>query len=351
MRAPVTSISQRTRWWSAAAAREGLALTRDDLRLLAATTGVDPEQIRRCVAATVGLPVPDRGTAVSLLQEAARDVVPVSLPPGVRRVVPVHGWDDLVIAEPKRQLLRSIHTHVLHGGRVLEDWGFAARMPYGQGVVALFSGPSGTGKTMAAQIIAADLGLDVLQVDLSKTVSKYIGETEKNLDEIFSAAELAGSMVLFDEADAVFGKRTEIKDAHDRHANVEVAYLLQRLEAFRGIAVLTTNLRQNIDDAFVRRLRFVVDFALPTVEERARIWRRAFPADAPLADGLDLLPLARILPLAGGSIQNIALDAGFLAAGEDSPIARRHVLIAARRELVKIGMLTAEKNLDDLEAS
>jgi SpoVK/Ycf46/Vps4 family AAA+-type ATPase len=257
-------------------------------------------------------------------------LLPESLPSGARRIEPGFDWDDLVLPADRKELLRAIPQHVLHSGRVFEEWGFAGRMPYGQGVAALFAGPSGCGKTMTAQIIAGELGVDVLQVDLSKTISKYIGETEKNLDALFDAAERAGDVLLFDEADAVFGKRTEVQDAHDMYANVQIA-----------------NMRQGIDDAFVRRLRFVVEFPLPDADDRRRIWDRAFPADTPVTPGLDVSVLARRLPIAGGSIQNIALHAAFLAAADSAPVGTGHILAAARRELAKIGMHNAERGLPE----
>ena len=230
---------------------------------------------------------------------------------------------------------------------MLEEWGFAARVPYGQGVAALFSGPSGTGKTMAAQIIARDLGVDLLQVDLSKTVSKYIGETEKNLDRVFDAAERTGAVLLFDEADAVFGKRTEIKDAHDRHANVEVAYLLQRMESFRGLAILTTNLKENIDGAFLRRLRFVVDFAVPTAAERARIWHKAFPPAAPLAGARRRRRRQPPADHRAAASRTSPCTPRSSPRPDGGPIGLDHVRTATRRELRKTGMLAAEKTLDD----
>ena len=347
MGAPTISTAQRAAWWGQAVAKSGLALGPDDIQRLAATTQIDPERIQRSVLAAVRLGPPG-DSPVAAVQRAARELSPTPRPQGVRQIMPTYTWDDIVLSHARKELLQTIPLHVLQAGRVLEEWGFASRIPYGQGVAALFSGPSGTGKTMAAQIIAGALGVDLLQVDLSKTISKYIGETEKNLDRIFDAAEGAGSVLLFDEADAIFGKRTEIKDAHDRHANVEVAYLLQRMEAFRGLAVLTTNFKKNIDDAFLRRLRFVIEFALPTADERERIWRKAFPAPAPLAGDVDVALLAGRLQIPGGSIQNIALHAAFLAAAAGGPITAAHVVAATRRELVKMGMLAAERSLDEL---
>ncbi|OLT00495.1 hypothetical protein BJF90_34860 [Pseudonocardia sp. CNS-004] len=223
LRAPTISTAQRAAWWRSSAGRAGLELDADDIRRLAATAPIDPESIDRSVAVAAGHRRRTGDSAVTVVQRAARELAPVHLPQGVRQVTPTYTWDDIVLSDPRKELLQAILVHVLQASRVLEEWGFASRIPYGQGVAALFSGPSGTGKTMAAQIIAGALGVELLQVDLSKTISKYIGETEKNLDAIFDAAEAAGSVLLFDEADAVFGKRTEIKDAHDRHANVEVA--------------------------------------------------------------------------------------------------------------------------------
>jgi SpoVK/Ycf46/Vps4 family AAA+-type ATPase len=351
LRAPTIAAAQRAGWWSRAAGAAGVELDARDLERLAATVTIAPQHIKPSMTlAARHMATGASGSTVELVQRAARDLVPTPLPPGVRRIEPTYGWDDIVLTDQSKQLLRTISVHVLHAGRVLEEWGFATRVPYGQGVAALFCGLSGTGKTMAAQIIARDLGVELVQVDLSKTVSKYIGETEKNLDAAFDAAERVGAVLLFDEADAVFGKRTEISDAHDRYANVEVAYLLQRMESFRGLAVLTTNMKQNIDDAFVRRLRFVVEFALPDAAERLRIWRKAFPPEAPVAPGVDVAVLARRLPIAGGSIQNIALHAAFLAASSGGPIGALHVLDATRRELLKIGMFTAARSLDDLAA-
>lgn len=244
------------------------------------------------------------------------------------------GWDDLVLPDDQARTLRDVVTHVRHRTRVYEQWGFGRSGARGLGISALFAGPSGTGKTLAAEVVANELGLDLYRIDLSQVVSKYIGETEKNLRRVFDAAEEGGAVLLFDEADALFGKRSEVKDSHDRYANIEVSYLLQRMEAYRGLAVLTTNLKASIDTAFLRRIRFVVNFPFPDAVQRAGIWQRAFPPATP-TDGLDAARLAR-LNVAGGNIRNIALGAAFLAAGADRPVRMEDVLRAARGEYEKL---------------
>nr|WP_281418547.1 ATP-binding protein [Ancylobacter oerskovii] len=225
-------------------------------------------------------------------------------------------------------------THVCHAATVYERWGFASRTERGLGISALFAGASGTGKTMAAEVLANDLGLDLYRIDLSQTVSKYIGETEKNLRIIFDAADDSGAVLLFDEADALFGKRSEVKDSHDRYANIEVSYLLQRMEAYRGLAVLTTNQKSAVDPAFLRRIRFVVQFPFPDAGQRCEIWRRAFPQDTPTLD-LDPARLAQ-LALAGGNIRNVAMNAAFLAAGRGEAVGMGHIREAAVAEYAKL---------------
>jgi hypothetical protein len=259
-------------------------------------------------------------------------------------IEPRAGWDDLVLPAPQERTLREIAAQVRHRSVVVDDWGFGARTSRGLGVAALFAGPSGTGKTLAAEVLAGALALDLYRVDLSQVVSKYIGETEKNLRQIFDAAEAGGVVLLFDEADALFGKRSEVKDSHDRYANIEVSYLLQRMESYRGLAVLTTNLKSALDSAFLRRLRFIVQFPFPDAGRRAEIWRRAFPAAAP-TDGLDPARLAQ-LTVAGGVIHNISLSAAFLAAEAGEPVRMRHALQAARTEYAKL-----ERPLTDAEVA
>lgn len=351
--APAPGATERSRMWAEAARSANLPLGADEAQRLGATLHLRREQMDACIAfcgaeESVGALTE---SIAARLRRTALELTRVELPRAVRRVETVFGWGDIVLPASVEDQLRTISVHVLYSGRVMEDWGFDRRLPYGRGVAALFSGESGTGKTMAAQIIARDLGVDLLQVDLSKTISKYIGETEKNLDVVFEAAERSNAVLLFDEADALFGKRTQVKDAHDRHANVEVAYLLQRMEEFKGLAVLTTNIKQNLDPAFLRRLRFVVEFPMPAASERERIWRTSFPEVAPLSDHVDVGVLARKLKLSGGSIQQIAIHAAFAAASAGEPtISSEHVLAATRHELVKVGMLNAEKTLDVLAA-
>lgn len=250
------------------------------------------------------------------------------------RLEPTATWDDLVLKRDELDLLRRIAAQVRRRPTVYDEWGFRDRMDRGLGVTALFAGDSGTGKTMAAGVIANELRLDLYHIDLSGVVSKYIGETEKNLRRLFDAAEVGGAILFFDEADALFGKRSEVKDSHDRYANIEINYLLQRMEAYRGLAILATNMKSALDQAFMRRLRFVVDFPFPGVEERRAIWERVFPAGAPVED-LELDRLASIV-LTGGSIQNVALAAAFLAAQEETPVTMRLLLKAARTEFKKL---------------
>jgi hypothetical protein len=251
-----------------------------------------------------------------------------------QRIEPKASWDDIVLPETELNLLHQICDQVRHRGRVYLDWGFGAARTRGLSINALFAGESGTGKTMAAEVIANDLRLDLYRIDLSAVVNKYIGETEKNLRRLFDAAECGGVILFFDEADALFGKRSEVKDSHDRYANIEINYLLQRLESYRGLAILATNLRNALDTAFMRRVRFILEFRSQDEEERAKIWRRIFPAETETA-GLDYERLA-VLNLNGGNINNIAINAAFLAARAGTPVTMPLVLDAARTEFLKL---------------
>jgi hypothetical protein len=253
-----------------------------------------------------------------------------------QRIIPSASWEDLVLPAPQKQTLHQIASQVRHRMKVYATWGFAAKSNRGLGVSTLFTGESGTGKTMGAEVLAGELELDLYRIDLSSVVSKYIGETEKNLKQVFNAAEEGGVILLFDEADALFGKRSDVKDSHDRYANIEVSYLLQRMEVYQGLAILTTNLKSSMDRAFQRRLRFTVNFPFPDATHREAIWNGIFPAQTP-THSLDPKRLSQ-LNVAGGNIRNIALNAAFLAAddGNGTPVEMRHLLCAARLEAEKI---------------
>ena len=271
---------------------------------------------------------------------AGREVSRRSLADLALRLTAPWTWDDLVLPAPDLAVLRSIVAFVRHRDRVLDDWGFGALDGRRGGLIALFSGESGTGKTMAAQVIANDLGLEAYRVDLAGVVSKYIGDTEKNLDRVFQTAEHANAVLVFDEADALFGKRSAVSDARDRYANLEVAYLLQRVETYPGVVILTTNLRQDVDQAFLRRLDFALDFPVPGAAERARLWRRHLPPGAPVRADIDLDRLARAHPLPGGAIRNCARAAAFAAADDGGVITAGHLERAVALELRKLGRLS-----------
>jgi hypothetical protein len=260
------------------------------------------------------------------------------------RVEPAVGWDDIVLPRAPKELLHELAARVRLRATVLETWGMKRGGRRGEGIAALFAGPSGTGKTMAAEVIAGEIGFDLYAVDLASVVDKYIGETEKNLDRIFNEAERVNGVLFFDEADALFGKRSEVRDAHDRYANVEVAYLLQRMEAFDGIVILATNLRSNVDPAFARRLDQLVDFPMPDAPHRLQIWEKALAPRVPRADGVDLAFCAQAFDLAGGNIRNVALAAAYLAAAEDRPVATPDLIRATEREYRKLGRLCVESD-------
>ena len=268
------------------------------------------------------------------LWSACRSLARPRLEDLAQRIIPFADWEDLVLPEVQIQTLRQLASQVRHRMKVYETWGFSTKGRRGLGVSALFAGESGTGKTLAAEVLARELALDLYRIDLSAVVSKYIGETEKNLKQVFDAAEEGGVLLLFDEADALFGKRGEVKDSHDRYANIEVSYLLQRMEAYQGLAILTTNLKSALDKAFQRRLRFTVNFPFPDATQREAIWRCIFPAKTP-TQGLDNRKLAQ-LNVAGGNIRNIALNAAFLAAESGEPVSMAHLLQAAKLEAQKV---------------
>jgi SpoVK/Ycf46/Vps4 family AAA+-type ATPase len=263
-----------------------------------------------------------------------------------RKIACRAGWEDLILPEAQLSQLRDICGQVRQRARVFGDWGFDRKLSYGKGLSVLFSGPPGTGKTLAAEVISRELELDCYKIDLSGLVSKYIGETEKNLSRVFQEAETSNAILFFDEADALFGKRTEISDAHDRYANIETSFLLQKMEEYEGIVILATNLRDNMDEAFTRRIRFIVEFPFPDAEQRMTIWKRHFPDEAPVNDDIDYELLSRKVQVAGGNIKNIVLNAAFLAAGNGQVIGMDHLIQGTKREYEKIGKLWDESRMD-----
>ena len=263
------------------------------------------------------------------------------------KITPHYTWDDIVLPPDRMQQLHETCNHVKHRAQVYDEWGFDRKLSLGKGLNVLFAGPSGTGKTMAAEIMAHELGLDLYKIDLSTVVSKYIGETEKNLASIFAEAETSNAILFFDEADALFGKRSEVKDSHDRYANIEISYLLQKMEEYEGITILATNLRKNMDDAFVRRMAFTVPFPFPEEEDRLRIWERIWPSETPRVDDLDLPFMARQFKLTGGNIKNVALAAAFLAAEDGQVVGMEHLIWATKREYQKMGKAVVEREFGE----
>jgi hypothetical protein len=337
---PAPTAADRRAAWQEALAAPGLGAELDPRvhDRLVWTFGLGVGAIEGCAAEirarAVTVPPSASGHLGPLAWSVCRTRARAPLEGLAARVEPSAGWDDLVLPAAQSALLHQVLVQVRNRATVYGTWGFGARMSATLGITALFHGPSGTGKSMAAEVLAAELELDLFRVDLSLMVSKYIGETEKNLRRIFEAAEASGAVLVFDEADALFGTRSEVKDSHDRYANIQVSYLLQRMETYRGLAVLTTNLKASMDTAFLRRLRFIVQFPFPDAAQRAEIWRRAFPPDLPAA-GLDVTKLAR-LDVAGGNIRNIALGAAFLAADAAEPLRMAHLAQAARAEYAKL---------------
>ncbi|MCL1869470.1 MAG: ATP-binding protein [Promicromonosporaceae bacterium] len=338
VRAP--SAAERTRLWTTALGADAAGL---DVDAATAAFRLRPEQVLRAAGAARAQADLHRGGPGPLTADAVRRGARAENGTGLdrlaRRVEPAVGWDDLVLPALVLTSLREVSLRARHRERVLGDWRMRPGGGRGHGVVALFAGDSGTGKTMSAEVVAADLGLDLYVVDLAAVVDKYVGETEKNLERIFDGAAGVNAVLLFDEADAVFGRRSEVKDAHDRYANIESAYLLQRLESFDGLVVLATNLRANLDEAFTRRLDVVVDFPLPDAAQRRLLWDRCLGSAAPRADDVDLDFCARF-ELAGGAIRSAAVGAAYLAADDGGAVGMRHLVTAVHREYRKLGRLT-----------
>jgi hypothetical protein len=313
--------------------------------LLEATVAfrLTPLQVARAAAGTkIAALANDRAVEARDVQAAARAQNAAGLDRLAHRVEPRATWDQLVVPHEVRTQLRELSARARHRERVLDEWGIGGRALRGSGITTLFAGDSGTGKTLSAEVIAGELGLELYVIDLSTVIDKYIGETEKNLDRIFAEADRVNGVLLFDEADAIFGKRSEVRDARDRYANVEVAYLLQRMERFDGLAVLTTNLRANLDEAFIRRIDVIVDFPMPEEDDRVRLWRLHLPPEVPQADNLDLRFMADRFRLSGGNIRNICVTAAYFAADSGAPLSMADLVRATEREYRKLGRLTVE---------
>jgi ATPase family associated with various cellular activities (AAA) len=339
------SAAEQQRLWQEALGPVGSQLD-GRVEMLIAQFDLGPEEIRLVSAQTLAdAATEQQEETLRRLWDACRTNARVRLDDLAQRIEPTAEWSDLVLPASQHQTLRDIAAQVRHRTHVYETWGFASKGARGLGISALFAGASGTGKTMAAEVLARELRLDLYRIDLSQVVSKYIGETEKNLRRVFDAAEAGGAVLLFDEADALFGKRSEVKDSHDRYANIEISYLLQRMESYRGLAILTTNMKSVLDVSFLRRIRFIVQFPFPDAMQRAEIWRRIFPAETPV-ENLNACKLAR-LNVAGGNIRNIAVQSAFLAAESGEPVRMHHLLRATRSEYAKIEKQLTESEVRD----
>ncbi|HEX3559759.1 MAG TPA: ATP-binding protein [Pyrinomonadaceae bacterium] len=345
--------AERQRLWSELLRAEGAELPGLALELLASRFELTPGQIRDAVTAAAdarSLAGDAGGLSLDLLTAAARGQSDRGLGRLAVKVTARHGWDNLVLPPTTLRQVKEVAAAIRHRHVVYEEWGFGERVVAGRGLKVLFAGASGTGKTMTAGVIARDLGLDLYRIDLAGVVSKYIGETEKNLDRIFRAARSSNAILFFDEADALFGKRSEVKDAHDRYANIEVAYLLQKMEEHEGAVVLASNLSKNMDAAFSRRMHYVVEFPMPDETYRERLWRGMFPPRAPLGADVDFKFLARQFDVTGGDIRNVALDAAFLAAEDGQVVTMRQLVRATARQMLKQGKVPSPSDFKQYHA-
>ena len=337
---PVPTPDERTSAWSAALGEDVV----DGATAATAHLVLGPDQVHRAVTAARAAAALTGGVVTAdHLRRGARAQNAAGLERLARRIEPQVGWSDLVLPAAVLGQLRELAARARHRDRVLTDWRLRPGGGRGRGITALFAGDSGTGKTMSAEVVAGELGLDLYTVDLATVVDKYVGETEKNLERIFSEASGVNAVLLFDEADAIFGKRSEVRDAHDRYANIESAYLLQRMESFDGLAVLATNLRANLDEAFTRRLDAIVDFPTPDVGLRLALWRQCLAGPLPLADDLDLEYCARAFELSGGNIRSVAITAAYLAAEAGRPVGMDMLIAAVHQEYRKLGRLVLER--------
>ena len=344
---PPSTARERRRLWNEALEREGLRANAQDVQGVARTFVLSPGQVERAAAGAghhASIPEDGRWVTIDDLRTAARAESHQGLAALAQKIDPLYGWDDIVLPPATLRQLHEIADAVEYRPVVFGDWGFAGKLSRGKGLNVIFSGASGTGKTMAAEVIARELGLDLFQIDLATVISKYIGETEKNLKRIFREAEASNAIMFFDEADALFGKRSEVRDSHDRYANIEISYLLQLMEQYEGggMAILATNLSKNVDDAFARRMNYAVEFPFPDARLREQIWARVLPARTPVADDVDVAYLAKQFELAGGNIRGAALGAAMLAAADGRVVRMAHVMLAVARQYQKLGKLPSQ---------
>jgi SpoVK/Ycf46/Vps4 family AAA+-type ATPase len=349
---PAPDYDARLQLWQRFLAREGDAASDEiEVEALADKFVFTADRIRDAIAEARQRGLLREGAAFSIttadLYHSCRAQSSKKLLSLARKITPLYTWADIILPPDQLEHLREVCAHVKHRQRVFAEWGFGGKISLGKGLSALFVGPSGTGKTMAAEVIGGELGLDLFKIDLSSLVSKYIGETEKNLSRVFEEAEQSNAILFFDEADSVFGKRSEVKDSHDRYANIEINYLLQRMEEYEGVVILASNYQRNIDEAFTRRIRFIVEFPFPDDDYRRLIWGKVFPEHTPLGEDIDFEFLAHKLKLSGGNIRNIALGAAFLAAGNGGRVQMGHVVSAAKREFQKMGRLLVRADFDE----
>ena len=335
---PLPSFTHRKQMWSSFLDSYSIVIDDNDINALATKFNFSAGQIKDTIYTANNI-ARLRKTDISVhdLYEGAKARSNRKLGELAKKIIPLHTWEDIILPTDIKNQLKEIRLYIKHKGTVYSDWKFDKKLSLGKGQNALFSGPSGTGKTMAAQIIANQVQLDIYKIDLSSVVSKYIGETEKNLSKIFKEAETSNAILFFDEADALFGKRSQVKDAHDRYANIETGYLLQKMEEYEGVVILATNLSKNIDDAFLRRMQFIVEFPFPDKILRKQIWTGLFPEEAPLSKDIDFDFLSEKLKLTGGNIKNIAVASAFYAADRSKRIEMSHVMHAAKREYQKMG--------------
>ncbi len=347
MEGPILSKPARIEVVRAAARGAGTYLTEESAEAIVDRYPLQVDGLEQ--AMHLALKRPRRATSDDArggrFDEACRELVSEGISSFAERIDPVFCLEDVVLPTDRKRQLYEVVSHVRLASKVLDGWKFRDQLPYGRGVIVLLHGPSGCGKSMAAMGIARSLDTQVLRIDLSQVISKYVGETERNMDRVFADAQSSGSALVIDEAEGLLGKRSEVKDAHDRYANIEVAYLLQRLESYEGLAVLTTNMKTNIDAAFLRRFRFVIDFPRPDAEAREKIWRQCMPAEAHNLDDAEFRQLARKVDLTGGNIRQITLRAAFIAAADDRLINIEHINRAIRAEFAKLGMPPVDLNL------